>query len=124
MHALLSFARLGVLALAIGAGLTVGCSQAADTKSGGGTGSDYNVPVNRPSSSSNDSCASDGEGCPCNDLGATEACRAQELKVGSYVDCGGTRTCQRDTGTWSGCVANLNVEGADGGVSSASPVKH
>jgi hypothetical protein len=132
MHPLASslFAKTALLlTIALGACASVGCSQSVDppsgNPSGGGGSSDYGVPTATAAPASTDTCATPAEGCPCNDLGATETCKATVAKVGQYVICGGFRTCERETGLWGACVPSVNLTGtADAGASAPSSPTH
>jgi hypothetical protein len=112
-----------LLTVVASACVAIGCSQAAEpsSRSGGGGGT-YDVPV--PQAATPDPCDPIAEGCPCVELGQKAACKAELLVVGTYQFCGGERTCDAQTGTWSACVPTIAVVGAgsdaDGGLSSAS----
>ena len=114
------FRRLAPILLASGALSLVACSHSAGGGGNGADGGDYSVPVPIPTATAPGiPCADGGDGCPCGVPGLTQSCKAQELHIGSYIACAGTRVCRSD-GTWSTCAPSLNLQQADGGIAPAS----
>ncbi len=108
-----TLSSLGLFALALGTCLAIGCGGSPDPSGGGGTNTDYSVPTPQ-GAPVGESCNSGGEGCPCNNLGEQVACNAGKIEIGKYVMCGGHKTCDRDTGTWTACVPNVTVDNGSG----------
>ena len=91
--------------------IAFGCS--GNTDHGGSSGSSsgssgYTVPVG--SGPAPDKCASPNDGCPCTNLGEKITCSATKLVLGNFEYCGGERTCDRQSGLWSTCVATVTAK--------------